>query len=102
MNKIYFCIKNVYFSCHFHLKRRGYILKNNLRVLMAEKHLNITELSEKTGISRNTIANIFHERTTRIDLKTISTLCNFFRCTPNDLILIYMEEFQQLEEVASI
>ncbi len=77
-------------------------MKNKLRVLMAEQHLNITQLSAKTGISRNTITNIYHEKTTRIDLKTISTLCNFLSCTPNDLIVIRAEEVQQLEEVASI
>ncbi|MBD8025563.1 helix-turn-helix transcriptional regulator [Ureibacillus sp. Re31] len=63
-------------------------MKNRLRLLMAERHLNITVLSEKTGISRNAIANIYHEKTTRIDLKTISKLCNFFGCTPNDLLII--------------
>lgn len=78
-------------------------MKNKLRVLMAEQHLNITQLSAKTGISRNAITNIYHEKTTRIDLKTISTLCNFFSCSPNDLIIICTEEAtKQLEEVASI
>ena len=63
-------------------------MKNKLRILMAEKHLNITELSEITGISRNTISNIYNEKTTRIDLKTVTVLCGYFKCTPNDLIVI--------------
>lgn len=65
----------------------GVILKNKLRIFMAENHLNISTLALKTGISRNTIANIYHEKNTRIDIKTITKLCNFFGCTPNDLII---------------
>ncbi|PWA12150.1 hypothetical protein DCC39_07465 [Pueribacillus theae] len=55
---------------------------------MAEKNINISQLSEVTGISRNTITNIYHEKNKRIDFNTIKTLCNFFNCTPNDLIII--------------
>lgn len=66
---------------------------------MAEKHLNITELSEITGISRNTISNIYNEKTTRIDLKTVTVLCSYFKCTPNDLIVIdeSIEAFKSIE-----
>ncbi len=66
-------------------------MKNNLRLLMAQKHINITQLSGATGISRNTIASIYHEKTTRMDMKTITLLCNYFKCTPNDLIVIPKE-----------
>lgn|GEM_PF-3273668 len=66
----------------------GVWVKNNLRLLMAQKHINITQLSEAIGISRNAIASIYHEKTTRMDIKTITLLCNYFECTPNDLIVI--------------
>ena len=55
---------------------------------MAQKNINITQLSETIGISRNTLAGIYHEKTTRMDIKTITLLCNYFECTPNDLIVI--------------
>lgn len=61
---------------------------NNLRILMARDRVNITQLSEQTGISRNTISSIYHEKSKRIDFNTIKTLCRFFKCTPNDLIVI--------------
>ncbi|OKL35372.1 helix-turn-helix domain-containing protein [Domibacillus mangrovi] len=67
-------------------------MENNLRVLMAVKNINITRLAEMTGISRNTITNIYHEKNTRMDLRTINTLCNFFNCTPNDLIVITKDQ----------
>ena len=66
-------------------------MKNNLRLLMAQKHINITQLSAAIGILRNTIASIYHEKTTRIDIKTITVICNYFECTLNDLIVIPKE-----------
>lgn len=69
----------------------GVWVKNNLRLLMAQKHINITQLSGATGVSRNTIASIYHEKTTRMDIKTITVICNYFECTPNDLIVIPKE-----------
>lgn len=63
-------------------------MKNNLRLLMAEQRINITQLAVATGISRNTLSSIYHEKTTRIDFKTITLICKYFECTPNDLIAI--------------
>lgn len=63
-------------------------MKNNLRVLMAQKFVNITQLSKAIGISRNTLTSIYYEKTTQINIKTLTLLCNYFECTPNDLIVI--------------
>ncbi|MGY4793914.1 helix-turn-helix domain-containing protein [Lysinibacillus fusiformis] len=63
-------------------------MKNNLRLLMADQRINITQLAAATGISRNTLSSIYHEKTTRIDIKTITLICKYFECTPNDLIAI--------------
>ena len=76
------------FSCLF---EGGVILKNRLRIFMAENHLNISTVAAQTGISRNTIAKIYHEKNTRIDIQTIAKLCNYFGCTPNDLIILENE-----------
>ncbi|MEQ6856284.1 MULTISPECIES: helix-turn-helix domain-containing protein [Lysinibacillus] len=63
-------------------------MKNNLRLLMADQRINITQLAAATGISRNTLSSIYHEKTTRIDIKTITLICKYFECTLNDLIAI--------------
>jgi len=55
---------------------------------MADQRINITQLAAATGISRNTLSSIYHEKTTRIDIKTITLICKYFECTPNDLIAI--------------
>lgn len=55
---------------------------------MAEKKLNITELAELTGVSRNAIGDIYHERAQMIRLHTLSVLCDALQCTPNDIFII--------------
>lgn len=55
---------------------------------MAQNYVNITQLSKAIGISRNTLTSIYYEKTTQINIKTLTSLCNYFECTPNDLIVI--------------
>jgi len=55
---------------------------------MAQNYVNITQLSKAIGISRNTLTSIYYEKTTQINIKTLTLLCNYFDCTPNDLIVI--------------
>ena len=69
--------------------------KNRLRILMAEKCIKITELSKETGISRTTLTSLYYERTKAIKFETLNILCNFFGCTPNDLITIENDKKQQ-------
>lgn len=62
------------------------MLKCRLSILMGEKRSNIQDIHEKTGLSRNTITNLYHEKATRIDFSTIEKLCDFFNCTVGDLL----------------
>lgn len=62
------------------------MLKCRLSILMGEKRLNIQDIHEKTGLSRNTITNLYHEKATRIDFNTIEKLCDLFDCTVCDLL----------------
>jgi putative transcriptional regulator len=41
---------------------------------------------EKTGLSRTTISNLYHDRMERIDYVTLSKLCEFFDCTVGDIL----------------
>lgn len=62
------------------------MLKCKLSILMGEKRLNIQDVHEKTGLSRNTITNLYHEKATRIDYSTIEKLCDLFDCPVGDLL----------------
>lgn len=64
------------------------MLKSNLRVLMAKNKIDsITELMEKSGLSRNAINKIYQEEnmeTTK--LSTFLALCDTLECKLSELI----------------
>lgn len=72
----------------YYLSKTGVILmiKCNLSKLMGEKKVNIQEVHEGTGLNRNTISNLYHEKVTRIDFDTIDKLCTFFNCKVGTLL----------------
>lgn len=62
------------------------MIKCNLSKLMGEHKVNIQEVHEATGLNRNTISNLYHEKVKRVDFRTIDKLCNYFDCKVGDLL----------------
>jgi len=62
------------------------MIKCNLSSLMGKTKMNIQEVHEKTGLSRNTITNLYHEKAGRIDFETIEKICRVFNCQIGDLL----------------
>lgn len=62
----------------------------NLRVLMAERGLNIQNVKDKTTLSRTTISNLYNNLGSGIQYGTLLELCELLNCTPGDL-LSYVE-----------
>lgn len=67
-------------------------VKCNLSILMGFKKMDIQEVHEKTGLNRNTISNLYHEKVKRIDFETIVKLCKLFNCNIGDLLEIQTDE----------
>ena len=63
-------------------------MKIKLSNLMGIHKVNIQSVHEGTGITRNTISNLYHEKVTRLDFNTLERLCNYFECEVGDLIEI--------------
>jgi putative transcriptional regulator len=63
------------------------VIKCNLSKLMGIHKMTIQDVHDKTGLNRNTISNLYHEKVTRIDFETMDKLCKLFGCQPgpNDL-----------------
>ena len=61
-------------------------MKSNLSTLMGQKRYSIQDVHEKTGLSRSTVAALYHDRATRIDFDTIDKLCTLFDCEVSDLL----------------
>jgi len=66
-------------------------IRCRLSVLMGEKRYNIQDVYEKTGLSRGTISNLYHDKMQRIDYETLNKLCELFECSVGDIIEHYSE-----------
>ncbi len=69
------------------------MIQFRLKELIAERQrakrekVSYRQLSEATKLSTNTITRIANNDAQMIGLKTIDRLCEFFDCTPGDLIV---------------
>lgn len=62
------------------------MIKCNLAVLMAERNLNISDLSKETGISRNTLSALYKNTGKGVQFDTLETLCHYFDISPGELL----------------
>lgn len=60
---------------------------------MGEKRYNMTDVYEKTGLSRTTISNLYHDRMERIDYETLNKLCKLFKCGVEGILEFKDEDF---------
>ena len=56
-----------------------------LSTLMGKHRYSIQDMHDKTGLSRNTISNLYNDRATRVDYETIDKLCMALDCTISEL-----------------
>jgi transcriptional regulator with XRE-family HTH domain len=62
------------------------VARENLRRAEAgEEPLTQQEIANGSGVSQAVISTILRRKATRLDLKTINGLCNFFRVEPSGL-----------------
>lgn len=62
------------------------MIRCNLAVLMAERNLKITKVSEDTGISRTTLTSLVSNNSQGVQFDTINTLCMYLKVTPEQFI----------------
>ena len=58
------------------------VLINRLSRLCGERRLTVKDVASGSGISYRTLHDLYHARTTRIDLETLNKLCAFFDVEP--------------------
>ena len=59
----------------------------NLSVLLAQRHLTVTRVSEDTGLSRTTLTALCGGSARGIQFETLNTLCQYLKAAPGDLFL---------------
>lgn len=55
---------------------------------MGKNRYLIKDVHEKTGLSRNTVSNLYNNKATRIDFETIEKLCDLFHCDLTELFAL--------------
>ena len=61
------------------------MIKCHLSTMMGSHKLNIADLARQTGLNRSTITGLYKETASRVDLDTISRLCELFQCDVGQL-----------------
>lgn len=60
------------------------MIRNNLSLLLTERNLKITKVSNDTNISRTTLTALNQNDNKMIQMETINTLCKYLKVTPCD------------------
>lgn len=68
------------------------MIKIHLSRMLGEHKQKIADVQRDTGLARNTIAGLYQETTTRIDLATLDALCKHYDCQVGDLLEYLKEE----------
>lgn len=61
------------------------MIRCHLSRLMGEHKMKMVDVARSTGLHRNTVAALYQETATRIDLAAVEALCRLFSCRVGDL-----------------
>lgn len=72
------------------------MIRCNLAVLLAERNIKISRVSQETGISRTTLTSLSSNYSQGIQFDTMNTLCTYLDTTPDNLISFFPVDIQVL------
>ncbi len=61
------------------------MIECKLSRIAGDRRVNKQQLIDATGRTRPTIAALWNDKATSIDLKTLDALCRFLNCEPGDI-----------------
>lgn len=64
----------------------------NLYNVRWKKKYTQEEIADKTGLSKNTVSQLFSGKYYNYELKTLETIAKFFNCKINDILIEINEE----------
>ena len=62
------------------------MIRIHLGRLLGERKMKMSELSIKTGISKNALSDLYHEKTKGIQFDSLDKICTALNCTVADLL----------------
>jgi DNA-binding Xre family transcriptional regulator len=69
---------------------------------MGQARYSIQDVHNKTGLARSTVAQLYHDKATRIDFETIEKLCSLFDCSVAELLELENNSELTKEQAVSI
>ena len=61
-------------------------VKCNLSTLMGKHKMTIQDVCNQTGLARNTVSFLYHEKNNTIKFDTLCKLCKLFNCNVQDIL----------------
>jgi len=62
------------------------MIESRLNEILGRKRIKMSELARMAGVNKNTVLNLYHGRSSRIEFEILNKLCNILECTPNDIL----------------
>jgi len=62
------------------------MINSNLSALLGSKRIKMSELARMAGINKNTVLNLYHNRSTRIEFEGLNKICKILECSPKDIL----------------
>lgn len=63
-------------------------MKNNLRIILAQKRLKLSDLEKPTGLSNSTLNALYYERTKNPTLETLKKIADYLGVTIDELLTV--------------
>ncbi len=67
------------------------MIRNRLSTNMGIKRVRIAELRALTGLSYNTISNLYYDKTKGVDFETLDKICWALECNTQELFQYYSD-----------
>ncbi len=62
------------------------MIRIHLGRLIGERHMSMLDLARKTGIDKNTVSNLYHEKVVGIRFDTLDKICSALGCSVGELL----------------
>ena len=61
-------------------------LKNRLSRLLGDRRITMKQVADGTGLTYRVVLDLYHDRSTRVDLATLAKICDYLRVPVSELL----------------
>ncbi len=67
-------------------------IKCVLSTLLGARRMKMSELARATGLAKNTVHALYHDRVRKVDYGVLEKICKALGCQPGDLLVYVPDE----------